>query len=160
VRALQWEGGVLEGCRAPDLIAMTGLAGRAHPAEMAIVGLVAAVAGLRNRVVHIAAAMTIGAAQVGVTAEQRESGLAVVIELLRAPLGCGVTAAAISTLTAFVRIIRRMAADTGLGGCLVALTGMAAGTGDFGMFVGQRETGRGMVECSEGEGARGRMSPI
>lgn len=148
MRALQWEGRVLERGGTPDLVPVTALAGRTHPAEMAVVGLVAAAAGLRNRVVHVAAAVTVGAAQVRVAAEERETGLTVVIELLRAPLGRGVTAAAIGALAAFVRIIRCMTADAGLGNSLVAFAGMAGGTGGFRMFVGQRETGRGMVEVS------------
>jgi hypothetical protein len=91
--------------------------------------------------------MTVGAPEVRVAAEEGEAGLAV-IELARPPLDSRVTVAAVRALTAPVRIIRGMTAATGFGDSLVALAGMAGGTGHFRMSVGEWKTGGGVIEVS------------
>ena len=53
----------------PKVVAMTLAAGETHPARVTIIGLVAAGAVFWNRVIEIAAAMTVGATDVGVSAE-------------------------------------------------------------------------------------------
>ncbi len=60
---------VIVSCNPPLIVAMALAAGRAQPARVAIVGLVATGAVFWDRVLEITAAVAIGAADVGVSAE-------------------------------------------------------------------------------------------
>ena len=53
----------------PQIVAMALAAGRAQPARVPIIGLVATGAVFWDRVLEVAAAMAIGAADMGVSAE-------------------------------------------------------------------------------------------
>ena len=102
---------VIVGRDPPDFSGVAVTAHRTEAASMTIVRLVTAGAGARNGVVDIAAAMTVGATDMGVATEEREAGFTAMFELLRAPVRRGVTCAAIVALAALVDIIGHVTAD-------------------------------------------------
>ena len=145
---------VVVGRDPPQLGGMAVAAHLTEAAGMAVICFVTAGAAARNRVVDVAAAMTVGTADMGVATQEREAGFPTVLELLRAPVRRGVTAPAIVALTALVNVVRHVAADAFLRNALVALGGMAGGTGRGLVFVGEREGGLVMIEARLVPGCR------
>ena len=147
VSALEREiGSVIVRRHPPRFGGMAVTAHLAQTAGVAIIRLVAAGAVAWNRFVDIAAAMTVGAADVGMATEECEPGLPTVLELLRAPVCRGVTAATVAALTTLVDVIRHVTADAFLGNALVMLGGMASGAGRGLVFVGEGEGGLVMIK--------------
>ncbi len=72
---------------------------------MLVVRLVAAGAILGYRLVQISIAVTIAAADVGMTAQQGETRFARMIESLREPVGRRVAVGTLDTLAALVHIV-------------------------------------------------------
>ena len=140
VRIFEWEKRlVIVGGDLPDVVAMTVAAGGAQPARVTIVRLVAAGTVFRDRVFEVAAAMTVGAADVSVSAEQGEAGLAGVLKLPGAPVGGRMAVAALFSLGSLVDVVWRMTGDAFFGRALVALPGMTGGAGGLRVLVGQWE---------------------
>jgi len=121
----------------PEVVAMTLAAGGAQPARVAIIRLVATGAVFRDRVVEIAGAVTVGAADVGVSAEQGEARLPGVLKLSRAPVRGRMAVAALLALASFVDVVRGMTGDTFFGGAFIALTRVTGGAGGLNVLVGQ-----------------------
>src|SRR5689334_12964496 len=97
VRAGELELRMLEGRHGPLIVAVAGAAGHAQTAFMPIVSLVTTRAVLGYRCVQVAATVAVCASNVCVAPGKRETRLAGVIELLRAPVGRRVAVAAVLT---------------------------------------------------------------
>lgn len=102
---------VIVGRDPPRLGGMAVAASRTHAAGMTIIRFVTTGAGAWDGIVDVAAAMAVGAADVGMAAEKREAGFTAVLEFLRAPVRRGVTVAAILSLAALVDVVGQVTAD-------------------------------------------------
>src|SRR5579871_4918035 len=91
---------------APDVIVMAIRARGPEATGVLVIRLVTSDAILRYRVLQVPAAMTIATTDLSVAAEQGESCLTRVIELLRTPTSRRMTVGALGTLTAFVHVVR------------------------------------------------------
>ena len=132
----------------PQIVAVAVAARRAQPTGVTVVRLVAAGAVFWDRVVEIAAAMTVGAADVRVMAEQREARLACVVELTSAPVGSRVAIFAVLALATLVNIVGCMTTDAFLGGAFVALAGVTGRASGLGVLVGERKRRPVVIEVS------------
>lgn len=146
VRSRQRELRVLEGSHPPQVVAVTGPAGRAKAAFVPIVRLVTTGAILGDRRMHIAAAVAVRASNVSVATHERETRLTGVIELLRAPVGRGVAVAAVLALPSLVNVIRCVASGTRGRRAFVALTDVTGRAGSLEMLVGEVEEGVVVIE--------------
>src|SRR5882724_3649507 len=97
---------VVETGDAPDIVAVTVGTRGSQPAGVLVIGLVAAGAILRYRVLQISTAVAVSAADTRMAAEKGEPGLACMVELLRGPIGRGVAVGALWPLAALVHIVR------------------------------------------------------
>jgi hypothetical protein len=132
----------------PQIVAVALAARRAQPTGVTVVRLVAAGAIFWDWVVEVAAAMAVGAADVRVTAEEREARLACVVELTSAPVGSRVTIPAVLALAALVNIVGCMTTDAFLGRAFIALAGVTGRAGGLGMLVGERKRRLVVIEVS------------
>src|SRR5262249_8124076 len=123
----------------PHVAVVAVRARRPQATGVLVIRLVAPDAILRDRVLQIAAAMTVAAADSGVLAIERESRLPRVIKLLRAPVSRVVTVGALGALAALVNVIRHVAANALLRRPFIMLACMAGGTGNLTMLVRERE---------------------
>jgi len=137
---------VIEMAHAPGVVGVAVGTLWAEPARMAVVGLVTAGAVLGDRVLQVAAAVAILTADVSMTAEEGETCLARVIELLRGPVRRRVAVAALGSLTATVHVVGHVATHALLGRALVVLAGMAGRARDGAMLVSERKVGLVVVE--------------
>lgn len=116
VRAGEYESGVsgmIEGCRLPFLIAVTGFAVGPEVAVVRVVLLVTGNAGslesVRKRIVAVAA----GAVEIGMATRQSEQRVAIVIEGGVRPINCVVATVALVTTAPVMRIIFLVATHAG-----------------------------------------------
>src|SRR5262249_51690214 len=109
---------------------------------------VAAGAVLGNRLLQIAAAMAVAAADACVPSQQRKARFTRMVELLRYPVGGRVAVGAVVFLTSLVHVIGHIAAGTFVRSSLVAVRGMAGGAGELTMLVGQWKSGLVVIELS------------
>ena len=79
---------------------------------MAVIGLVATDAALRNRGMQVPTAVTIGATDMSMTSKEGEASFMGVIEFLRVPVRGAVAVAALLALVTFVNVIGRVATET------------------------------------------------
>lgn len=112
VRPEKWEFRVIIVGHPPNVVAVTISTRSTEAALMSVVRFVATDAALRNGGMKVPAAVTVGAPDVGVTAQEGETSLPGVIELLRIPVRGGMAVATLSPLATFVNVIRRMAPET------------------------------------------------
>ena len=147
-------GGVIEARYLPQVVSVAVGAGGSEPSYVPVVGLVTAVAVLRDGILEVAGAMALLTADMCVAPEQGEAGLPRVIELLRGPVGCRMAVGALGPLAAPVNVIGHMAGDALLGRPFVALTGMAGGAGHLAVFVSEGEFRFVVIEVSLPPGLR------
>lgn len=128
--------GVIKASNRPHVAVVAVRACGSQTTGVLVIRLVATDAILRNRILQIAATVTISAADSSVLAIEGKSGLARVIEPLRAPVSRVVAVGTLGSLTAFVNVIRHVAADALLRRSLVMLAGMAGRARNVTMLVG------------------------
>jgi hypothetical protein len=104
---------------------------------MAIVAAVTTRTVLGQRVLEVAAAVTVSAADVYVCAFQSEPCLATMVKLRRLPAGYRVTVCAFLAAAAVVHIVRSVARGTLPRRAAVMLTYVAGAAGNFAMLIAQ-----------------------
>jgi len=146
VRSSEWKFRVVVGGHPPKIVPMTIPAGNAEAALVAIIGFMATDAAFRNGRMQVPAAVTIGAADMGMAAKEGETGLTCVIELLRIPVRGGMAVATLFPLVTFVNVIRCVATETFRGYVPVFFARVTSRAGRLCMFAGQCKGGLVMVE--------------
>jgi hypothetical protein len=139
---------VLDGL--PNLVVVAIVTFGAKTPGVRIIGLVAAVAVLRNLVLVHATAMAAETVYFGVPTEQRKPGFLFMIELCGLPFSRGVALAAIAAPLAAVCVVRQVATNAGLGAALVLATQVTAPATQSLVRSGQSKFSFAMVKARAG----------